>query len=167
MSRAFMKETDAAPGGDLPERPVSEHVNYVTPAGLAQLRASATALEEQRLALLAKGDDPMAQESLAHIDRDLRYYEARLASARLVDTAAQPRDEVAFGGAVTVSQAGAAPRVFAIVGEDEADSKHGKIGYVSPLAAALLGARLGDTVVWKRPAGDAQLTIMAISYPNV
>ena len=65
----------------------------------------------------------------------------------------------------TVTQAGAAPRIFAIVGEDEADTKSGKISYVSPLAVALLGAKRGDTVVWKRPAGDARLKVERIEYP--
>ena len=166
MSRAFVKEQDAGEPGDLPERPVSEHANFVTPAGLRQLEQEAAALEEQRLALLAQGDDAMAQERLAHIDRDLRYVEARLASAQLVDPAAQPRDEVAFGAAVTVRQADGERRTFSIVGEDEADSKNGKISHVSPLAEALTGARAGDVVVWKRPAGDKTLTIEAIDYPD-
>jgi transcription elongation factor GreB len=166
MSRAFVKEQDEEPGGDLPDRPVSEHVNYVTPAGLRQLEQSVGALEEQRLALLAQANDASAQERLAYVDRDLRYFGARLASARPVDTAAQPRDKVAFGAAVTVTQAGAAPRTFTIVGEDEADTKSGKISYVSPLAVALLGAGRGDTVVWKRPAGDVRLTVKRIEYPE-
>jgi transcription elongation factor GreB len=165
MSRAFVKEQDAGAPEDLPERQVSEHVNFVTPAGLRQLREEAAALEEQRLALLAQGDDAMARERLSHIDRDLRYVEARLGSAQLVDPAAQPRDEVAFGAAVTVSQRGGERRVFTIVGEDEADAKNGRISYVTPLAQALTGARIGDVVVWKRPAGDRSLTVEAIDYP--
>lgn len=164
MSRAFVKEEDSGAPGDLPERPVSEHPNLVTPAGLRQLEEAVGALEEQRLALLAQGDDAMAQERLAHIDRDLRYYEARLASAQPVEPAAQPRDEVAFGAAVTVAQPGGADRTFTIVGEDEADSKNGKISHVSPLAQALLGAKPGDDVTWKRPAGDLQLTVRSIVY---
>ncbi len=164
MSRAFVKEEDSGAPGDLPERPISEHPNLVTPAGLRQLEEAAGALEEQRLALLAQGDDVMAQERLAHIDRDFRYYETRLASAQVVDPAAQPRDEVAFGAAVTVAQPSGPARTFTIVGEDEADSKSGKISYVSPLALALLGAKPGDKVVWKRPAGDLQLTIQTIKY---
>ena len=66
------------------------------------------------------------------MDRDLRYYTARLESAILVDTDRQPRRKVAFGAAVTVSQNGGERRTFTIVGEDEADLKQGKISYVSP-----------------------------------
>jgi transcription elongation factor GreB len=53
-------------------------------------------------------------------------------------------------------------RSFAIVGEDEADLATGKVSYVSPLARALLGAHVGDTVTWRRPAGDVQLTVTAL-----
>jgi len=165
MSRAFVKEEDGRPD-DLPERPVSEHVNYVTPQGLRGLQEQAAELEGQRLALLSQGDDAMALERLAHIDRNLRYVVSRIESAKVVDPAAQPRDEVAFGAAVTVAEAHGVRRTFTIVGEDEADSRNGRISHVSPLAAALLGARVGDVVLWRRPAGDTELTVEAVDYPS-
>ena len=55
-------------------------------------------------------------------------------------------------------------RVFTIVGEDEADTEGGKVSWVSPLAGALRGARLGDSVTWKRPSGDLELEIVSIEY---
>ena len=55
-------------------------------------------------------------------------------------------------------------RTFTIVGEDEADLATLKVSYVSPLAEALLGAHVGDRVVWHRPAGDLELTVTAIAY---
>ena len=45
-------------------------------------------------------------------------------------------------------------------------SAHGKISYVSPLAEALLDARVGKTVLWRRPVGNLQLTVEAIDYPE-
>jgi transcription elongation factor GreB len=151
MSRAFVKEPDAgAPGQDLPEKPVSEHPNYVTPAGLATLERRAGELQARR-------------QELEHVDRDLRYHTARLESAIMVDPAAQPGDEVAFGAAVTVAGEGG-ERTFTIVGEDEADLATLRVSYVSPLAEALLGAHIGDRVVWHRPAGDLELTVTAIAY---
>jgi len=51
---------------------------------------------------------------------------------------------------------------FAIVGEDEADAPQGKISGVSPLAEALMEARVGDAVAWKRPTGEMELTIVSI-----
>jgi transcription elongation factor GreB len=166
MSRAFMKEPDGSSPEQVPERLVSEHRNYVTPSGLRRLREDAAALQERRMALLERGDDPVAQNELAHVDRDLRYVSSRLESAIVVDPATQPQDEVAFGAAVTVAQPGAPERTFTIVGEDEADLASGKVSYVSPLADALMGAAAGDRVLWRRPAGDVELTVVAIGYPD-
>jgi transcription elongation factor GreB len=167
MSRAFVKEPDeGTPEGELPDRPISEHPNYVTPAGLQQMQDRIGELESRRLELRDREDDELADEQLALVDRDLRYFVARLESAILVERAAQPRDEVAFGAAVDVVEQDGTTRTFAIVGEDEADLASGKISCVSPLATALLGARVGDTVVWKRPAGDALLTVAGIAYPE-
>lgn len=166
MSRAFVKEPDAgAPGEGLPERQISEHPNYVTPEGLRQLEEKVGALETRRLELLEDEDAP-DRDDLEYVDRDLRYYTARLESAILVDMARQPRRKVAFGAIVTVAQANGERRTFSIVGEDEADLKAGKISYVSPLAQALTEARVGKTVLWRRPAGNLDLTVESIAYPE-
>jgi transcription elongation factor GreB len=167
MSRAFVKEPDeGTPAEGLPERQISEHVNYVTPAGLRQLRARVGELEERRLQLRVAGDadDTLPEEQLDYVDRDLRYFTARLESAVLVDLAKQPRRMIEFGATVTAREKDGTQRTFTIVGEDEADPKIGKISYVSPLAEALLKARVGATVTWRRPAGARELTIEAIDY---
>ncbi len=167
MSRAFVKEPDeGSPAEGLPERQISEHTNYVTPTGLRRLQEKVGELEEQRLLLrvAVDADDALAEEQLEYVDRDLRYFTARLESAVLVDLAKQPRRMVKFGATVSVREGGGTQRRFAIVGEDEADPKVGKISYVSPLAEALLDARVGATVVWRRPAGSRELTIEAIDY---
>ena len=168
MSRAFVKEPDeGTPEDGLPERQVSEHPNYVTPEGLRQLERTVGELERQRLDLIAAKDAgaELAQE-LAYVDRDLRYFTTRLDTAIPVDLRRQPRRMVKFGAAVTVRESGGARRSFTIVGEDEADLKAGKISYVSPLADALLDARVGATVLWRRPAGDRELSIERIDYPE-
>jgi len=165
MNRAFVKEPDeGVPAEGLPERQISEHPNYVTPAGLEQLRHEVGRLETRRLELLEQDDDP--EDELSYVDRDLRYFTARLESAIPVEMERQPRRKVAFGAAVTVSQPGGKRQTFSIVGEDEADLKEGKISYVSPLAEALLDARVGKTVLWRRPAGNVKLTIEQIEYPE-
>ena len=168
MSRAFVKEPDeGAPEEGLPERQVSEHPNYVTPEGLRQLQRTVRDLERRRLDLLAAKDagEGLAQE-LAYADRDLRYFARRLDTAILVDLRRQPRRMVKFGAAVNVRENGGARRTFTIVGEDEADLKASKISYVSPLAEALLDARVGATVLWRRPAGNRELLIEGIDYPE-
>jgi len=168
MSQAFVKEPDeGAPEEGLPERQISDHPNYVTPAGLRQLEQKVGELEERRLELLAaENDDSLAQGQLDYVDRDLRYFTRRFETAILVDPRRQPRRMVRFGAAVTVIEPGGARRTFTIVGEDEADLQVGKISYVSPLAEALLEARVGATVLWRRPAGNRELTIEAIDYPE-
>jgi len=169
MSRAFVKEPDeGAPDEGLPERQISDHPNYVTPAGLRQLEQKLGELEERRLELLAaaEDDDTLARGQLDYVGRDLRYFTRRFETALLVEPRRQPRRMVKFGAAVTVCEQGGARRTFTIVGEDEADLKAGKISYVSPLAEALLDARVGATVLWRRPAGNRELTIEAIDYPE-
>ncbi|MFA4964790.1 MAG: GreA/GreB family elongation factor [Thermoleophilia bacterium] len=168
MSRAFVKEPDGGiPDEGLPERQLSDHPNYVTPAGLRQLEEKVGELEERRLQLRdAAEDDALSEEQLAFVDRDLRYFTARLESAIPVDLHRQPRRMVKFGAAVTVQEDGGARHTFTIVGEDEADPKAGRISYVSPLAEALLDARVGADVLWRRPAGNRRITIEAIDYPE-
>jgi transcription elongation GreA/GreB family factor len=165
MSRAFVKEPD----GDqiieeLPDRVHSPHVNYVTPAGLQQLVDHLGVLYNRRHALAGStaADD---KKQMRIIDRDLRYYDERVRRAVLVDPTAQPRDEVHFGARVEVETPEGRRMTFGIVGEDEADASQGKISWVSPLAMALDEARVGDMVVWKRPAGEIELTVVAIRYP--
>lgn len=166
MSRAFVKEPDGDDVvDDQPELPQSPHPNYVTPRGLAELRERLEALEAERRAL-AEGDDDLAgKPHRDQLEREIRYFEDRIARAILVDPEAQPKDEVAFGARVTVEDEEGRRREFHIVGEDEADAKAGKVSWVSPLARALIGAGAGDLVTWKRPAGDVELEVVAIAYP--
>jgi len=163
MSRGFVKEDDLEHAGtDLPERPVSEHPNYVTPSGLRQLEAELMRLEKLRAGLSPKKEDPVIQQQLAVIERDLRYFKARLEQAILVNPANQPKDKVLFGATVQMEDEEGVLHTFTIVGEDEADIAAQMVSWVSPLAKALLGHKTGDSVVWRRPAGDMTLEIIDI-----
>ena len=165
MSRAFVKENDLEHAGtDLPERPQSEHPNYVTPAGLAQLQQQLAALEQERLQWSPLKEDPVARQKTAVIDRDLRYLQGRLERAIPVNPAEQAQDIALFGAIVEVEDEEGVTHVFEIVGEDEADIRSNKVSWVSPLAKALIGHKVGDTVTWKRPAGDQMLEVTAIRY---
>ena len=104
--------------------------------------------------------------SLRVVERDLRYFNAQLERASVVDLHGQPRDEVHFGAAVAIHDENGKQHRFTIVGDDEADVAAGKISWASPLAKAMIGARVGDTVIWRRPAGDAEVEIVEISYPK-
>jgi len=163
MSRAFVKDSDDA-GDALPEIPLSEHPNYVTPHGLAQLRERLDAAQARRDELKA-GEQALSQQSeLAVLERELRWLKARAASAIEIDLAQQPRDRVAFGAGVVVDSQEEGERTYRIVGEDEAEVEHGLVSYVSPLARALIGARVGEEVTWRRPAGDLKVEVVAIDY---
>jgi transcription elongation GreA/GreB family factor len=65
---------------------------------------------------------------------------------------------------VEVSDEDDRSRTFSIVGEDEADVASGKISWSSPLGKAMIGSKVGDTVIWRRPAGDTELEILGIRY---
>ena len=165
MSRGFVKEDDLEhTGTELPERPISPHTNYVTPGGLQQLQQAMQQREQQRQQLRGRKEEPTIQQKLAEIERDLRYLAARLESAQLVDPALQPRQTVLFGAKVVLEDEAGETHSFQIVGEDEADIALHKVSYVSPLAKALLGRKVGDSTVWQRPAGALTLDILEIHY---
>ncbi len=167
MSRAFLNEDKFEQAGDeLVERPISPHPNYVTPAGFGRLRDEAERLESLRGELVVNKDDPFALQQKVEVERDLRYFSARLESAIVVNPATQPNDRILFGATVEAEDEDGNTLSFSIVGEDEADISRNKVSWVSPLARALIGARVGDSVKWRRPAGDMMLEITSILYPQ-
>jgi transcription elongation GreA/GreB family factor len=154
MSRAFVKEDDAGGGIEpLPDRPISPHPNIVTPEGLAAIERQLGELQQRHAAALQAED----RAALGAIARDLRYWSARRASAQLVKAPEAP-SEVAFGTTVTIERDDGRRQTWRIVGEDEADPAQGRLSYVSPVARALLGRRVGDVV----RAGNSDAEIIAI-----
>jgi len=165
MSRAFVKENDLEHAGiDIPERPLSEEPNYVTPNGLKLLNTQIDGLEIEREELKHKKDDPIAKQKIAIVERDMRYYAARIESAILTAPKEEDHSIVLFGAKVTVEDEEGKLSTYEIVGEDEADIHQGKVSYLSPLAEALIGAKLNDEVTWEKPMGDTYLTIQKIEY---
>ncbi|MCF1710481.1 GreA/GreB family elongation factor [Tabrizicola sp. J26] len=160
MSRAFVKE-GSGELDPLPDLPISPHPNYVTPRGLASLQARLAATQTE-LARLRARPDRLDKLPEAAAERDIRYLEARLRSAIPVEPPAAPQ-EVAFATRVTVADEAGTETSYEIVGEDEADPAQGRIAPHAPLARNLIGARIGDTVFWTRPAGRTELEILAIS----
>ena len=166
MSRAFVKESDDdLTAGELPERPLPPHANYVTPRGLEMLQARVRELEERHEELKRQSeDDSEARQKVREIDRDLRYFRSQLERAAVVDAVDQRREEVHFGAIVKIEDDEGNEQEFAIVGDDEADVAAGKISWASPLAKAMIGAKVGDTVVWRRPAGETEVHIVGVRY---
>jgi len=164
MSRAFVKEADDnLPSDELPERPQSPHLNYVTPKGLERLHGKVHALAAERDQLAAQ-DDPMARTRLLEVKRDLRYFQGRVERAILVDPSGQPKDEVHFGAEVEIEDARGARTVYRIVGEDEADVHAGSISWASPLGKAMIGLKVGDSFVWNRAGNPQDVEVVGIRY---
>ncbi|GAC1456089.1 MAG: transcription elongation factor GreA [Steroidobacteraceae bacterium] len=143
MSRAFVRESDEDPAA-LPERAVSPHPNFVTPRGLAAIEARVRGLEAERQAARTAGDNALR----ARLERDLRYWSARRASARMVG-AATVTERVRFGMRVTLELPGGARQAFRLVGEDEADAAQGLLSWMAPLAQSLLGKEVGDSAPYQ------------------
>ena len=141
MSRAFIKESDGADLDNLPELVVSPHRNLVTAEGLQLIEATLSRLDDDLTAARAAGD----RATMARVERDLRYWRQRRATAEVVPQVTTP-GIVRFGSTVTLESGAGATHRFRIVGEDESDPRRGLISYLSPLAEALLGARAGDEV---------------------
>jgi len=168
MSRAFVKESDDdLSAGELPERPLPPHANYVTARGLELLQARVRELSERHEQLKREAPDiSESKQKLREVERDLRYFRSQLERATVVDTADQPREEVHFGAMVKIEDEEGNAQTFTLVGDDEADVAQGRISWASPLARAMIGAKIGDSVVWRRPAGEAEVTIIDIAYPQ-
>ena len=141
MSKAFTKEDDTGREADLPERAISPHANLVTADGLAQIEATIARLTEEQSIARDASDVPAA----ASAARDLRYWTARLATAQVTEQ--KPSSRVQFGSRVTIKRPDGSARAYRIVGTDEANPVQGTLSYVSPLAQALMGKEIGDTVV--------------------
>jgi transcription elongation GreA/GreB family factor len=139
MSRAFVKDADGI--DELPDRPISDQPNEVTRDGLQQIEAALATAQDAYARAQATGD----REGLSGAGRDLRYWTARRSTAVV---APEPEDNsiVRFGHTVTIARDDGREQTFRIVGEDEADPARGTISHVSPLARALFGKGVGETV---------------------
>jgi len=160
MSRAFVREDDSDNASDLPELPLSPHPNYVTHSGLAQLHARLSTLQQELAELDSEALDIARQRAL--LGRERRWLQARIASALLRQTANPGK--VDFGATVELLDDDEHRYHYRIVGEDEANPEQGLISWRSPLAMALQGAAVGDSVLWRRPAGDLHVEVLSIDY---
>lgn len=161
MSRAFVNEDNAAAQADQPvERQVSAQPNYVTPTGLTLLQAKVAEVQNLLNEQSAKGELADKQRQ-ADLERDWRYFNQRLQSAQLV-VPASSTDKVQMGAWVKFADDQGNEQRVQLVGEDQADAASGLINWGSPLGRALLGAQVGDEVLWKRPVGDLVIEVLGI-----
>lgn len=164
MSRAFVKEPDGDQADtDLPERPQSEHPNYITTVGLQKMKSEVEVLRQKR-DLLKKEDDLSSKNRIKTVEAELRYLEKRIQCAIPVDVTKQVSKEIRFGATVKLIDVNDQEYIFRIVGEDEAEPDQGRISWVSPLARELVGKNIADVVIWERPAGNLELEILGFRF---
>ena len=147
MSVAFTREDSAETAAEtmLPDRPVPDGPNLVTPDGLVALQGQLAAARQAYDAAMALEDVNERRRQAASPFRDLRYFTERLRTAQLVPPPDQA-DTVAFGCKVTIERDDGRVQTYRIVGEDQADPRAGTMSFASPMARALLGKAVGDVV---------------------
>ena len=182
MSKAFTKESDGDDDdlGTGPALPAGVR-NLITPAGLERLRAELQSLRrEERPKIVEKvswaagngdrsenGDYIYGKRRLREIDGRMRFLLKRLEIAEPVDPAQQKnRDQVFFGATVTYADDARVLRTVRIVGIDEAAADGADISWISPVARALLRARVGDVVELRTPVGPRSIEVLRIEYPD-
>jgi transcription elongation factor GreB len=182
MNKAFTRESDGEDEDEdsaLPELDAGGK-NYMTPAGYAAMRGELLQLiDEERPKVVEvvhwaasngdrseNGDYIYGKKRLREIDRRIRFLTHRLEAAEVVDPAVHHgHDQIFFGATVTYAEASGQERTVTIMGIDEADSAHGQVSWISPIARALLKAREGDVVKLVTPLGTQEIEVLAVRYP--
>jgi len=183
MSKAFTREDDNAPEDDFededqnPIPPGSK--NYLTPGGWRRLRDELQWLVTTErpnvtsvVSWAAKlgdrsenADYQYGKKRLREIDRRIRHLTKRLEAGEVVDPATREEtDQVFFGATVTYARADGSEHTVTLVGVDEADLAQGKVSWLSPVAQALMKAKVDDSVQLRTPSGVEEIEIIAIRY---
>ena len=181
MSKAFTKETDSDDDDlVLPPLPVGGK-NYITPAGYARMRDELLNLMDVERPKVVEavywaasngdrsenGDYIYGKKRLREIDRRIRFLTQRLEIAEITDPSVHfGKDQVFFGSTVSYEDDADLVRSITILGIDEADTLAGQVSWVSPVARALLKARVGDEVNLLMPDGVRVLHVISVNYPK-
>ncbi len=157
-----------------------ERTNPITPTGFAALRAryeQLFAVERPAVVEIVhwaagngdrseNGDYIYGKQKLRAIDRELGQLSKKMKVAKVLDPSNQKdRSRVFFGANVTLADIDDVERIVTLVGDDEADAGEGRIGWNSPLARALRGAKIGDVKTVVLPTGPKEWEVIGISYP--
>lgn len=182
MSKAFTRETDGEDEDDeiaRPPLPVGGK-NYITPQGYARLREELLDLiDDERPKVVEtvhwaakngdrseNGDYLYGKKRLREIDRRVRFLTKRLEIAEVADPSVHHGGEqVYFGATVTYADSAGDERTVTIKGIDEADNQRGEVSWISPIARALLRARVGDVLTLATPAGMQDIEVLEVRYP--
>ncbi|RID99856.1 transcription elongation factor GreB [Simplicispira hankyongi] len=182
MSKAFTRETDEEPVEPLSSAtPLGDTRNYITSAGYARLRDELLQLMDVERPKIVEtvhwaakngdrsenGDYLYGKKRLREIDRRIRFLTSRMEAAEIVNAAIHAgNQQIFFGATVHYVDDQGAEAVVTIKGIDEVDTRHGEISWISPVARALLKARVGDEVQLATPSGTRYLEILDVTYPD-
>ena len=155
MSRGFIKEGDQE---EIPMVPPRAYLpkgmpNYVTSEGLEALKKEREVLENERVA--ANGNYIMSN----FIDAKMKLLIDRINTAVEVDLTKANKETVSFGAYVKYNG-----RTVRIVGVDEADFSKGLLSFISPVAKALVGKKVGDKFEIKVPKGTETIEVQGVWY---
>ena len=106
-----------------------------------------------------------ARERQSFIEGRIAELEEIVSSAEVIDPSALSGEHVKFGAHVwLVDEETERESTYQIVGVHEADIKLGRISVSSPLAKALIGKKVGDTVSVPAPGGDKSYEILGVRF---
>jgi len=107
-----------------------------------------------------------AREQQSFAEGRIAEIESKLSNANIIDvTKTDANGKVVFGATVEIEELETGKVVtYQIVGEDEANIKQGRISIGSPIARALIGKEVEDTVIVKAPGGNIEYEIISIEY---
>jgi transcription elongation factor GreB len=160
---------------------MQERANYITPSGLAALKARYDhLLGTERPEIVAvvswaagngdrseNGDYIYGRKRMREIDRELAHLARRMKAAKVVEPSEQPdRSRVWFGATLTIADEDDRRRTVTLVGDDEQDPSTDRIGWSAPIARALRGAAVGEMRTVRLPGGEKEWEVLAISYPE-
>lgn len=180
MSKAFVKEVDDD-DEELEVPQIAGIRNYITPNGYSRLKQELVQLlnterpEVVRTVSWAasngdrseNGDYIYGKKRLREIDRRIRFLTKRLDLAEVVDPGArEATDQIFFGATVQYALADGQQNQVTIVGVDEVDPARGYVSWISPIAAALLKAHVGDRVTLRTPVGQETLEVLDVTYAS-
>ena len=178
MSKAFVREDAAEPEPEGEEPELGPGPRYITPEGRRRLEAELERLwkvERPKVThevaeAAALGDRSENAEyiygkrRLREIDRRVRYLTKLIEKLTVVTETPGDRERVFFGAWVTVEDEAGQRATYRLVGPDETDASTGRISVESPMARALLGKRVGDDTLVRRPRGESEILVTAIRY---
>lgn len=103
-----------------------------------------------------------AKDEQAFVEGRVKEVENMLNYAEIIDNGSIAKDEVAVGKTVTFKEEDDEPETYQIVGAAEADAISGKISNESPIAAGLIGHKLGEDVTIETPGGEMKVKIIDV-----